>query len=250
MKAHYLYRAFKARFRDQRPELRALLSVLRRGDVAVDVGANKGAYLYWLRKAVGAEGKVFAFEPQSRLADYLGAVTAAMRWDNVVVNDCALSDSVGVGTLHVPGSGDSPGASLEPSSLTDQPGQRCECRLETLDHLLADVGRVAVLKVDVEGHELQVFRGALGILSRDKPLILFECEERHLKNHGMREVFAFLENLGYSGEFFSPQGLRPLDAFDPAVHQKHESERFWDAPDYCNNFLFKARAGKAGAGRG
>jgi FkbM family methyltransferase len=242
MNARYLFRAFKARYRDQRSEFRAILPVLHRGDVAVDVGANKGSYLYWMRKAVGAGGKVFAFEPQTPLAAYLRSVCAAMRWENVIVHDCAVSDITGIGTLHVPGNGDSPGASLHPAVLGDQPGQRSECRTDTLDHQLADVARVALLKVDVEGHELQVFRGATRILSRDRPLILFECEARHLQGHLMRDVFSCLENLGYEGEFFSPQGLRPLDDFDPAIHQKHESERFWDAPGYCNNFLFKARA--------
>ncbi len=242
MKARYLYRAFKARYRDQRFEFRAILSVLRRGDVAVDVGAHKGAYMYWLRKAVGAEGKVFVYEPQMRLAAYLSSVSTAMRWNNIAVHDCALSDITGVGTLHIPGNGDSPGASLDQAVLGGQSGHRCECRMDTLDHQLADVRRVALLKVDVEGHELQVFRGGLGILSRDRPLVLFECEERHLQNHRMQDVFAFLENLGYEGAFFSPQGLLPLDVFDPTIHQKHNSERFWDAHDYCNNFLFKARA--------
>ena len=45
-------------------------SVLRHGDVAVDVGAYKGGYTYWMREAVGDAGTVFAFEPQPELAYY------------------------------------------------------------------------------------------------------------------------------------------------------------------------------------
>lgn len=247
MKVRYLYRAFKARYRDQRSEFRAILSVLRRGDVAVDVRAHKGAYLYWLRKVVGAEGKVFAYEPQPSLAVYLESVCQAMGWQNVLVHDCALSATMGMGTLHVPGEGDSPGASLDQATLTNQLGQRHECKLDTLDHQLKGVGRVALVKVDVEGHELQVFRGGSGILSRDRPVLLFECETRHLRSHSMQDVFTYLEGLGYEGRFFSPQGLLPLNEFEPAIHQRHDSERFWDAPDYCNNFLFKARASYEGS---
>ena len=242
MKLRYLYRAFKARYRDQRREFRAILPLLRRGDVAVDVGANKGAYVYWLRQAVGAEGKVMAYEPQPRLAAYLESVCQTMKWQNVRVHHCALSETQGMGTLHIPGDGDSPGASLDQQALTNQPGQHHECRLDTLDHQLEGVGRVAVIKMDVEGHELQVFRGGAKMLSRDRPALLFECEARHLHSHSMQDVFAYLEDMGYEGQFFSPRGLRPLHEFDPAVHQRQDSGRFWDAPDYCNNFFFKARA--------
>ena len=121
VKPRFLYRAMKARFRDQGAEIRALLRELSPGDVAVDVGANKGAYLYWMRRAVGPEGSVFAFEPQPGLARYLEAVSARMRWRNVVVRECALSDAAGQRTLHVPGWENSPGASLE-QAVAASPG--------------------------------------------------------------------------------------------------------------------------------
>jgi FkbM family methyltransferase len=249
MKWRFLYRAFKARYRDQRSEILTALSFLRSGAVAVDIGANKGAYLYWLRKAVGANGQVFAYEPQTSLAVYLQAVCTAMKWNNVFVRGCALSDSPGVQVLHVPGEGNSPGASLEPPAAGAKPHHSCECQVDTLDRQLQNTHHVALLKVDVEGHELQVFRGAQEILSRHKPVLLFECEARHLRQHAMKDVFAFLGGLGYEGAFFSPKGLRPLDEFDPRIHQRQSPGRFWDAPDYCNNFLFLPPAKHAGRGR-
>lgn len=240
MKFRFLYRAYKARYRDQRFEINSVLSTLRPGDVAVDVGAHKGSYLHWMRKAVGPEGKVIAFEPQPKLAAYLHAITNAMRWTNVAIHEVALSDSTGTATLHVPGARpSSPSASLNRAALGESPGQQYECRLETLDRQLAGAGRVVLLKVDVEGHELQVFRGSAEMLTRDHPVILFECETRHLHGHGMRDVFRFLESLGYKGQYFSPQGTLPLDTFDPSIHQKRGVNKYWEADGYCNNFLFK-----------
>jgi len=67
-----------------------------------------------------------------------------------------------------------------------------------------------------------------------------ECEQRHLRNHAMQDVFAFLEGLRYEGRFLSPRGLVSLKQFDPAIHQKNDLDRFWDAHDYRNNFLFTA----------
>lgn len=239
MRLRYLYRAFKARYRDQSDELRASLRVIREGDTVVDAGANKGAYLYWLRRAVGASGTVFAFEPQPTLARYLQDICRVMDWSNVHVKATAVSDRSGRARLHVPGETDSPGASLE-AAAADKPGHSFECPITTLDAELSNASRVSLLKVDVEGHELNLFHGAEKTLKRHKPLIVFECEARHLTNHKPSDVFAYLESLGYIGQFFSTTGLRPLDGFNLAVHQKSAGDRFWDAKDYCNNFLFSS----------
>jgi FkbM family methyltransferase len=241
MKARFLYRAWKTRIRESH-EIRALRRALRPGDVAVDVGANKGAYLYWLRRAVGPSGRIHAFEPQPRLAAYLAEVSRRMDWSNVIVRPCALSDGPGVGTLHVPGESDSPGASLETAPPNARPGRSYDVPVETLDRELANVDRLAFVKVDVEGHELAVFRGAAALLARCAPTLLFECEERHLTAHTTTDVFAYLEGFGYRGFFLSPSGPRPLADFDPTLHQKRRPGRFWKARDYCNNFLFLPRA--------
>jgi FkbM family methyltransferase len=244
MKMRYLYRTFKARYRDEKSELAALLAGIRPGETVADIGANKGSYIYWLQRAVGKNGKVFAYEPQPKLARYLESICSVMRWQNVKICDCALSDVTGTAQLHVPGEADSPGASLETMSGLAAAGHHYECRTDTLDRQFASERRVSCLKIDVEGHELNVFRGAKKILARDAPLLLFECESRHLRSHSMADVFNFLKSFGYTGRFFSPDGLLPLAEFNPAQHQKTEGDRFWDAPDYCNNFLFSQPNGK------
>jgi FkbM family methyltransferase len=241
MKARFLYRAAKARLRGERAEIRVLRAALSEGDTAVDVGANKGAYLYWMRRAVGPSGAVVAFEPQPSLARYLEAVAGRMRWENVRVHECALSDAAGRSLLRVPGWEGSPGASLEAG---EGGGERDrEVATDTLDRRLEGIGKVALVKVDVEGHELAVFRGAARTLEASKPTLLFECEARHLAGRGVDEVLRFLEGLGYRGEFFSPEGLRPIAEFDVEKHQRRGPGRFWEAPGYCNNFLFRPGAG-------
>jgi len=155
VKARFLYRAWKARFRGERGEIRALLDRLAPGDAAVDVGANKGAYLYWMRRAVGPGGSVIAFEPQPGLARYLEDMRARMAWDNVSIRDCALSDSSGRRVLHVPGWENSPGASLEalePAGVAGNAERDREVAVDTLDRQLEDAERprIALVKVDVE----------------------------------------------------------------------------------------------------
>ena len=240
MKARFLYRAYKARFRDQRAEISAMRAIVQAGDVVADIGANKGAYLYWLRHAVGMSGRVFAFEPQPTLARYLRAAGTMLNWSNVLVNEVAITDAAGTARLHVPGRGESPEASLE-NSIAEVGGHAYDCKIDRLDAQLMDVARVSFLKIDVEGHELQIFRGGQDILTRHAPALLFECEARHLHHHSMQDVFDFLGTFGYEGSFFSTTGLRPLGDFDPKTHQNQDGPRFWDQPGYCNNFLFKKR---------
>lgn len=233
-RARFLVRAYRARWRDQRAELSEALARIRPGDTVADIGAHKGAYLYWMRRAVGPAGRVYGFEPQPALHAYLDRMVSERGWTNVEVLPFALSDRQGTAEIHVPEGETSPGASLEPRAG----GRTVPCTLETLDHVLGDSSRLSFIKCDVEGHELAVFRGARRILTERAPALLFECEARHLSSHGMQDVFAFLQALGYQGRFFAGSALLPLAHFDPASHQARTGERFWDRPGYFNNFLF------------
>ena len=95
------------------------------------------------------------------------------------------------------------------------------------------------LKIDVEGHELEVFKGATQLLKEAKPRILVECEQRHLQNINIEEVFQYLLDLGYKGYFISENELKPLVHFSVGKHQKIVEGRYWMSKDYCNNFIFE-----------
>lgn len=208
-------------------------SVLRRGDLAVDVGAYKGGYTYWIREEVGATGKVAAFEPQPELAAVLDRMIAAFGWTNVVVEPSGLTSLPCTGRLFVPGDRPSQRASLE----WERPGARVvEVPLASLDDWLdANLPdtRVAFLKIDVEGHELDVFRGAARVLQAHRPRLLFECEARHAPGRTVEEVLAHLERLGYVGSFFWEGALLPVADFEIEIHQVPGGR------SYANNFAFE-----------
>ena len=241
----FWHRALKARFRDQRAEIRALVEAIRPGECAADVGANKGAYLPWLSRAVGPEGRVVAFEPQPDLAAYLERACRAASLGNVRVEGVGVSEASGTRRLHVPGgSGPSPGASFEPAVAAASAGRDVAARVVALDEFLADEPRrLAALKVDVEGHELAVFRGARRRIERDAPLVVFESEARHGGEDAVTRCLAFFAERGYEGWFVRLGRLVPVAAFDPAVHQRRGPGRFWDAKDYCNNFVMRKAGG-------
>jgi FkbM family methyltransferase len=215
-------------------EIRWMLASLKSGDVAVDAGAYKGGYTYWMRRAVGERGAVFAFEPQPGAAAMLRRYAAAFGWGNVTVSESALSSSVGTCMLLTPDDEVSPAASLVGASL--QPGARAlSVAIDPLDAWLtrhAPSARVAMLKVDVEGHELDVFRGARRVLGEHRPRILVECEARHLRDATMGDVFGYLHDLGYRGSFFEQGALVDVERFDVDAHQVAGRR------PYVNNFVF------------
>jgi FkbM family methyltransferase len=180
-RAALAHRARRYRLRVDPHEIRWLGAALRPGDLAVDVGAHKGGYVYAMRKVVGASGAVVAVEPQPELASYLRQCVLDFGWRNVAVMERALSSEPGERTLWRPAGEPSPAASLDGASLPPRPlGVPVE--VDTLDRTLSALlpGRpVRLLKCDVEGHELDVLAGAAETLSAHRPLILVECEARH-----------------------------------------------------------------------
>lgn len=229
------YRAWRYRYKLDRAEIRFLLAHLQAGESALDIGAHKGAYTYWMCRAVGPTGHVTCFEPQPQLAAYLRRIKDTLRLNQLTVEGAGVSSANGEMTLHVPGSAPSPGSTLEPKhGLEDGPSYQVKV-ISLDDYFQAHPAEnLSLVKCDVEGHELQVFRGSQKLLQRHRPVLLFECEEHHHPHHTNRDVFAFLGGLGYEGFFFSRAGLLPLKAFDPARHGNRQS------PDYVNNYLFRA----------
>ncbi|MGJ4945641.1 FkbM family methyltransferase [Bradyrhizobium sp. HKCCYLS1011] len=237
--ARFHIRSWKARFRDHTTEFAAIRRHLRPGDTVCDVGANKGSFTSWLSRWCGEQGRVVAFEPQRELADRLAAVCAAAGLRNVTVEAKAVHAASGRRELYIP-VGHAPGASLNPPASPAERSDRVTVPVVALDDYFKPSERVTLLKVDVEGAELDVFRGARRILERDRPMLVFECETRHLVGRTIDDVFAYLAALGYRGSFVSSTGLQPLSAFDAAVHQRHDGAWYWKRKDYYNNFIFTA----------
>jgi len=229
------HRAWRYRYKLDRAEIAFLLSHLRAGESVLDIGAHKGAYAYWMCRAVGSAGQVTCFEPQPQLAAYLRRMKDALHLSQLTVENAGVSSASGELTLHVPGGGPSPGSTLEPG-LLHSGGQAYQVKVVSLDDFFRThpVGNLSLLKCDVEGHELDVFRGGEELLKRHHPALLFECEERHHTRHTNQDVFAYLGSLGYAGSFFSRAGLLPLKDFEPARHGNRQGI------EYVNNFLFRA----------
>lgn len=217
-----------ARHPQDAAEFAAIPRLVRPGDVAIDVGANIGVYSVLLSRLCGGAGSVWAFEPVPDTCWRLRETLALNRCANVQPVQAAVCESDGCATMNLfdPGhcvwnSLGTPemgpdGAKTLPHSSVNVPSVSLDsfCDREGID-------RINFLKVDVEGFELSVFKGAQALL-RDHRVdyICFEISQQPLKGAGFssKQVLAELEKWGY--------GVYDLDkrtgAFTGPVHDTSE----------------------------
>jgi FkbM family methyltransferase len=160
---------------------RVLQAALAPGMTFVDVGACKGDFTLLAAASVGPQGRVVAVEPEPVNASWLRRSVGLSAARNVEVMEMALGDASGRAVLHrvdVIGGADSSSGlhSLLEGGLATH--DTIEVDAQTLDGLLGTLGiaRVDVIKIDVEGWEVAVLRGAAGTLTRqrDPPVILID----------------------------------------------------------------------------
>lgn len=242
MKWRFIYRGLKARYRDQRLEISTLIKHLKPDEIALDIGANKGSYLWALSKAV-SKGKVLAFEPQSKLSAYLKVACKLAGLHNVEVYTLGVSDTASTKTLAIPGGQEtSPGASFEFAVKNREICKTEEVETITLDDFFAnEQSHIGAIKIDVEGHEIAALSGAKKIIAKHQPIIICESEQRHLTGQTVNDLFELMKTIGYSGIFAYRGQILPTENFVPSVHQAEVGERFWNSADYCNNFIFRPK---------
>jgi FkbM family methyltransferase len=220
------------------PEL-GILPILTDPDrTSLGVGASAGLYTAAL---LPLSRDVCYFEPAPSRAEQL--TRQFKECPTAKFYPVALSDRVGIATLRVPiiaSLGEwTPMSTIEAGNrLADSPTTDFVVPTMTIDSLrLEDVG---FIKIDTEGHELAVLEGAAETLSRWRPNLVIEAEERH-RPGAVESTAAFLRRFGYHGCFRanSYNEFLPVAAFDPAVHQAANKV---DSSDYCANFVFSISA--------
>ncbi len=165
---------------------------LKPGMRVIEAGANEGYHTIFAAALVGKAGRVTAYEPSPRERDRLIANVALNRFeDRVVVRDLALSDFSGNSSFLVPldnewnrGVG-----SLPEHYESKEKVSSIDVRVATLD--TEELGDCDFMKLDVQGAEASILRGASALLERCKPVVYFEVEG------SQRGAVSFLEGLGY-----------------------------------------------------
>lgn len=198
----------------------------------IDVGANKGLFSYVASQKPYVD--VHTFEPNPLYYRRLQRLKPSNNFYPL-----ALSDFEGTTQMKVPIFGEKyvgTRGTLNIDFLEEEETSQkvFDIEVSTLDTLFKHT-KVHFIKIDVEGHELNVLKGAAQVLLRDSPLLLVEIEKRHnLENAEM--VFDLLEKHGYVALFLDSKGgvtrANKEFLFDYQKDDDFRTER------YINNFFF------------
>ena len=212
----------------------------RRDQDAIDVGANFGGYVHFMRHHAR---RVIAFEPMPEFVELLRRKFPR----DVIIEPIALSDRAGTAELYIPmidGVMTSGCSTLSVAALTDYTAHReLKVRMDRLDNVYG--GTAGFIKIDVEGHEQAVLDGAIETIERCRPRLLVEIEP-HRSPGSMERAKAYFSRLGYRGHYVHRGRLELLENFSLADLQNPANKPDLTATlrerapvdDYINNFIF------------
>src|SRR5258708_5927724 len=178
---------------------------LGEGAVMLDVGAHIGYFSIKGSRKVGKSGRVIAFEPNPEILKLLRDNVAANHAANVVVEPIACTDREQTLTLYAAAEINTGASSLSVDSARISPSEAprpYSVRGRPIDDVVRELNltRVDAIKVDVEGAEVLVLRGALNTLKRFHPKIVIEVSDRQLANMNTTraELVELIKSAGYN----------------------------------------------------
>jgi FkbM family methyltransferase len=196
-------------------EMELWRSWLQPGMTVIDVGANAGVYTFSAATRVGSSGKVIAIEPFPACVSYLEETCRVNQFDWVRVYGAAASDRTGSIRLSIQGASEL-NEVIDDDAATLPAGKYVEVPCLTLDSLIEQerLETVHFMKLDAEGHEINVLQGCQQILEAFSPVILYENIAGGQGNN--LEVAEFLTQHGYALHFYQPyfNQLIPLKSLD------------------------------------
>ena len=218
-KAHYARKLARAA---EEPEMRVIRHLLPAGGTALDLGANFGLYARYLADMVGSTGQVHSVEPMPTTYAVLVANVRRLGLSRVTAHHAALSDRDGEVTMAVPvyaaGGANYYEARVVDGSATD--GLRTvRVPARTLDGLFGALQRIDFIKCDVEGHELNVLRGAEGINQRHRPSWMIEVSgDLDWAGSTAEDVVRLMRKNGYAEYLLDGKRVRRRATGDRAVN--------------------------------
>lgn len=190
----------------EKTETEAFIRHLKPNTLVIDAGANFGHYALVASKFVGRGGRVIAFEPNSETFDLLRANIEMLAHQNVDAVHAGLSDENGEINLTVDIS--NPGGHSFTEGNVREVGESVTTPVHTVDHYLLTNQTplpVSLIKIDVQGFEGKVIRGAAQTILRDHPVIFCEVTPDAMKNSGDNylEHLKFFQDLNYTIQFIN-----------------------------------------------
>ena len=205
------------KYLEDEPEIDLLPHLLKSGDIAIDVGANGANWTYALSKIVGEEGQVFAFEADPYYAKTTSVAIHILRLKSITMFPFGLSDNneqVALQTTDIAGNRLSGTSHIRKNLSSSEPGL-VTIKVKKLDSLLDEIPgltKTKLIKCDVEGYELYVFKGARKLLKKARPYVILEVGNYEKQGYSAKDVFDFFYNLNYAAFSMVPGNkISPTD---------------------------------------
>lgn len=188
-KYHFMWQAFRGRLGSNEAEHTLLPTLLEPGAWVIDVGANVGLYTLRMSELVGPRGRVIAFEPVASTFEILTATCRFAAHDNISLINAAASDRAGLVSMSVPRTDG--GVPNFYQARVEGGGGEFAALAVPIDSLGLP-SRIALVKIDAEGHDSAVLRGMRLLVERDRPTLIIEYDDPALGD--------WLASLGYRGQ--------------------------------------------------
>ena len=210
-------------YRRWEPDLWLIPKFFDKNFCAIDIGANMGIYSRWMAKY---SNHVESFECNHFLWPYLSKVLPK----NAILQRYALSNKSGKAELRFDPNNTGIGTIELRNRLDQNSGIKSiktikvdVCRLDDFEF-----SQVTFIKIDVEGHELEVLKGGENLIKRDKPAILIEIEERHCQGN-VKAVPNWLNSIGYEAFIIGKNGELNFSP-DISIWASQGLNNFWFLP--------------------
>jgi len=204
---------------------------LKADSICIDVGCHEGLVLQGMLR-LSPNGRCFAFEPVPHLFENLKTKFPSTQ---IAFSDLALSNETGVASFNYVISNPSySGLRKRTYDRPDETDCTISVRTDRLDNVIPRVDRIDLIKIDVEGAELQVLEGAVATIKRCKPIVIFE--------HGLGAADSYGTRPGQIYDLLCGQcGLKISLLQSWLDKRKHLSRRALEKQfDERRNFMFVA----------
>ena len=176
----------------QDPVLNCAKGLLTKGDVVLDIGANRGTYSFYFKNLVGETGEVFSFEPQNKIFNELEINLGKI----CNLFNIAISNKNGTQYFYEHTEGAGPSSSLEKHNDLIESGltKKIKVKTQTLDKICEDLHIIPnFIKIDAEGHDLEIIKGTNRTIKKHKPILIFEFFPNFQKFANKDEDIMFLK---------------------------------------------------------
>lgn len=207
----YKFLYFRFKRRQDKAEMALMQRWVKPGSVVVDVGANIGFYSRYFSELTGTRGMVYSFEPDAY--NYRRLLETLTGYPNVVTENAAVSDNTGTLQFFL-----SPDKNVDHRAYaTDTHSESYTVRCISLDEFLDEETAIDFMKVDVQGYEMSVYKGAEQLLTFNTDIkILSEFWPYGLEKAGSSKeaFFEFFHSRNFNVYLLEGESLRKLAAQD------------------------------------